>query len=229
MITKKMINVGKKIFPVFIALVWLSGCRYEHMHLPNQYPPVAVLFEYKAKNNEALPELKFAKNDKEIIVKNCRELVAHINKLELIETDNNYRAYSYYQSCIATLIYKKGKTAAVSFYDGNFSEIIYNNFDLSSFRSSIRPKLDEKIHTFFDLKYKQSGNENSVVIDRPTWRYKFSLLARGDFNNDQVEDLLVGFLDESKNASYFTDTTFILVKTKKDMLWMAEEAEKYID
>ncbi len=229
MIMKKIINVGKKTFPVFIALVCLSGCRYEYMYLPNQYPPVTVLFEYKAKNNKVLPELKFTKNDKEIIVKNCRGLIAHINKLELIETDDNYRAYSYYQSCIASLIYKKGKTATVSFYDGNFAEIIYNNFDLSSFRSSIRPKLDEKTHTFFDLKYKQSGDKNRMVIDRPTWHYKFSLLARGDFNNDQVEDLLVSFLDESKSASYFTDTTFILVKTKKDMLWVAEEAEKYID
>jgi len=106
-----------------------------------------------------------------------------MKKLWVMESDN-YRAYSYYQSYIASLIYKKGKVTAVSFYNGGFSETIYQDLDLSSFRSSIRPKLDEKKRTFLDLEYKKSGNENRILIDRPTWHYKFSLLAEGDFNND---------------------------------------------
>ncbi len=222
-------NIIKIIILGFITFFWLLGCKYAHVSPSDQYPPVAVLFEYKTKNNEALPEIKFIKNDKEITVKNCVDMISHINKFELVETDDNYRSYSYYQSCIASLIYKKGKVSTVSFYNGNFSETIYKDLDLSSFRSSIRPKLDEKIHTFLDLEYKQSGDGNRILIERPTWHYKFSLLARGDFNNDQIEDLLVGFLDESKSASYFADTTLVLIKTKKNGLWIAEEAEKYIN
>ncbi len=222
-------NILKIILSVFIALLWLSGCKHAHVSSSDQYPPVAVLFEYKTENNEVLPKLRFTKNEKEFTVKNCVDMISHINKFEFVETDDNYRAYSYYQPCIASLIYKKGKVSTVSFYNGDFSETIYKDFDLSSFRPSIRPKLDEKTHTFIDLEYKQSGDENRIVIDRPTWHYKFSLLARGDFNNNQIEDLLVGFLDESKNASYFADTTLVLVKTKKNMLWIAEEAEKYIN
>jgi len=68
---------------------------------------------------------------------------------------------------------------------------------------------------FLDLEYKKSGDENRVLIDRSTWHYKFTLLARGDFNNDQIEDLLVGFLDESKSANYFSDTTLVFSKNQK--------------
>lgn len=227
-LSKPCIFLVKVLNLSLIILFGIIGCQKdkEYSH-STQSLPKAALVSFKG-IEEKLPVLKMLKADKEFDVGDCRSFIENIKVSTVVETDSNFKVYGHYQSCISSHIFQLGQAASKSFYQGDFSELIYANLDVASFRSSIRQSLDDKTHTFKELKYQFNKEENIVDFDSPTWRYKFTLLARGDFNKDGVEDMLVGFLDEAKTASYYANVTLVLIKTDNNSLWKAEEAEQYL-
>ena len=68
----------------------------------------------------------------------------------------------------------------------------------------------------------------TVSLESKEWFYKFNLLAAGDFNRDGNEDLLIYFLDQAKEGSYFSMDTLLLSRLSNVDLWTAVDGVSYI-
>lgn len=152
-----------------------------------------------------------------VSVSNCTDFIKNISLYTAEETGHNMRALADYQQCIISWVAGQAKPASLSFIQENFSPIIIDELDLSSFASSLGPRLDDNKSTLAAFSFSNvTESADKVSITDEGWTYEFVLLGRGDFNGDGSEDLLVRFLDQSGDASYFSLQTLVLVKTNKN-------------
>ncbi|WP_455204552.1 hypothetical protein [Kaarinaea lacus] len=163
---------------------------------------------------KSLPELSMVAEGKTpISVSTCKDFINNVSQYTVEETEHNMRILADYQQCIISWLAGQAKPARVSFLQENFSPIIIDELDLTSFASSLGPRLDENKNTLATFSFNNvTESADKVSIIDEGWTYEFALLGRGDFNNDGREDLLVRFLDQSGDASYFSLQTLILEK-----------------
>ena len=211
---------------LFMLASVFTGCQKNVNQ--NTIAPQIIHQEGVKLTNQKLPELKMMKGEKKYSVNTCNEFLANSKDSNVVETDANFKVYGDYQPCIAANLFSQAKASEKSYYNNDFALLAHENIDLASFRSSLRPAMEDNQHTFKDIKLHYSKADSVVVYNTDEWQYTLTLLAKGDFNQDKVEDLLVGFLDKSKTASYYANVTLVLIKTSDNSLWMADESEKYI-
>ncbi len=101
-------------------------------------------------------------------------------------------------------------------------ELLARQFDLASIRSSLGPSRGPGKNTFASLGIKPSLTEDrKVVFDSPEWFYSMTVLRRGDFNKDGIEDLEVCFVDRAKQGSYNAQKALLVTRYARDAMPVA--------
>ncbi len=101
-------------------------------------------------------------------------------------------------------------------------ELLARQFDLASVRSSFGPKRSPGKNTFAALGLTPSlAQEDKVVFDSPQWYYSMTVLRRGDFNNDGIEDLEVCFVDRARQGSYNAQRALLVTRYQPNAMLVA--------
>ncbi len=101
-------------------------------------------------------------------------------------------------------------------------ELLARQFDLASIRSSFGPKRGPGKNTFAALGLQPSlAQDDKVVFDSPQWYYSMTVLRRGDFNNDGIEDLEVCFVDRAKQGSYNAQRALLVTRYQPHAMLVA--------
>jgi hypothetical protein len=178
---------------------------------------------------KSLPELTLTKGDRIKVVNNCQAYLKHLPAWDVQEGDNNMRISADYQTCIANYIFKHARPSHYSGFRNDFSDLIYDNLLISSFPSSLHNQTDENKDSLKKLGLKLTHHsETSILFKQEGWEYRFDLLAKGDFNHDGNEDLLVQFIDKAIVGNYFGVEILVLTKPPKDKFWRAQEGVSFL-
>ena len=151
-------------------------------------------------------------------VENCNDLIRYFKEgYVLTEGINNMQVASEYQLCFQLNYLNNAVAAKKSYLPEPYTNLIIEQLDLQTIRSSLKQKMEDKPQTIKDLPFLNPKNKaNKVTVDNPEWFYQFNILAKGDFNNDGNEDLLIDFIDQAKNGNYFAHSTYVLTKKMSD-------------
>jgi hypothetical protein len=232
------------LLTIFAALILLGACSSKETGAPESQAAVeqketktSLSVQVFDKENvpfsniatQPLPALVLTGENKTVEITNCQELVNNIPQYSVEETTNNMQVYGDYQICVISWLIDHAKPANRKFVAENFSSTVIDELDLSSFGSSLGPRLEDNKQTLSAFEFGNiTKTADKVTINDEGWLYEITLLARGDFNNDGIEDLLVRFLDQSGDASYFSLQTLLLEKPSKDAKVTAIDAVKLI-
>jgi len=159
-----------------------------------------------------------------LTVNSCSDYLSNISTYNVVEADENMHMLFYYLPCVSAVLNEKAKSSEISFFKGDMSDVIIKELDLTTFRSSLRRKLDASRNTFKSLGYEFHYADRKVTVKRSNWDYEFILLGRGDYNADGSEQLLVLFIDKAKSSSYYSSNLLVLNKNNNSHLWDAVDA-----
>lgn len=96
-------------------------------------------------------------------------------------------------------------------------DLLARQFDLASIRSSLGPSRSPGKNTFASLGIWPSLTQDTkVVFDDPSWYFAMTVLRRGDFNKDGVEDLEVCFVNRAKRGSYNAQQALLVTRYAPD-------------
>ncbi len=98
-------------------------------------------------------------------------------------------------------------------------ELLASRFDLATIRSSMGPRRTAEANTFASLGHRPSNtSDTSVVFDSGDWYYSLTVLRRGDFNKDGIEDLEVCFVDHARPgyATYNSQQALLVTRYAPD-------------
>lgn len=181
--------------------------------------------------NAPLPELALADETKTVQVSTCQEFVSGIKEgpVNVEETTNNMQIFADYQPCITSWMLSRAQPSKKSFLTGDFANLLLDHLDLSSFPSSLGPRLENNKQILEAFHFKDTKTtDKQVTINDNGWTYEFTLLARGDFNSDGIEDLLIRFLDQAGEGNYFSLQTLILERNSSNAKITASNAISFI-
>jgi len=123
--------------------------------------------------------------------------------------------------CMFWAMLREAEPASRSFFpvDDQLGQTIYTDLDLTTFRSSFgrrvpRTDKDNTLAGFYSNEAIIS--DRTIKIDSDHWCYKLEVSARADFDGDGVEDLLVSFVDDAKEGTYFVIKPLVLSRTEVD-------------
>jgi hypothetical protein len=110
------------------------------------------------------------------------------------------------------------------FPKNNLEQFIVDNLNLKSFGNSAysqRPLEYDNTRDdlfFSDLRnsLKTTITKNNIEIEDKHWFYNIKILKKGDFNNDNIEDIWIHFTDDSKSGTYLTSFDYLITVFKKD-------------
>ena len=195
--------------------------------------PVQILDKQSASfssiANQPLPALALTGESKTVEITNCQDFVNNISQYSVEETTHNMHVYADFQVCVISWLLDYAKAASKGFVESDFSNTVIDELDLTSFGSSLGQRLDDNKQTLSAFNFSNiTQTTDKVTINDEGWIYEFTLLARGDFNGDGIEDLLVRFLDQSGDASYFSLQILVMEKVSKDSKVTATDAVKLI-
>jgi len=89
--------------------------------------------------------------------------------------------------------------------------------DLGSLPSLLGPRLMPTQHTFAGMKLKPTEvTPSQIVFDNDDLYLLIDVLARGDFNHDGLEDVVICWSDHAPGGSYQTRTPYLLTRYSAD-------------
>jgi len=219
-----------KLFFVIIV-VFLFACN-QGSNQKSQYKKVSYMNEFYKNSNlkeNYFPGALQMENDKgALTVNSCAGYLSNISTYNVVETDENMHMLFYYLPCVTTMLNQEANSSEISFFKGDMSVVIINELDLTTFRSSLRRKLDASNNTFKSLGYEFDYADRKVTVKRLNWDYEFILLGKGDYNANGVEQLLVLFIDQAKTSSYYASNLLVLNKKNNHHLWVAVDVSEYL-
>jgi len=212
----------KLFFNLFLVGFFVAGC------IPN----TAITYPVKIFDdnlNSAFSKLNESNSTKRTLlsiekdevtkkIETCTDLIRFIEQgFTITEGVNNMQIASEYQLCFQLSYLNNAVAAKKSYLPKPYINLIIEQLDLQTISSSLKQKMDDKPQTIKVLSFlTPEKKNNSVIVDNSEWFFQFNILAKGDFNNDGNEDLLVDFIDQAKKGNYFAHTTYILTKKMSD-------------
>ena len=157
-------------------------------------------------------EISLEKGDDVIHASDCRSLNKALSKGYILsETVINQQIASEYQVCYQLKHIKSAQSSTETYFSKPYGSLLTRKLDLQTLASSLKQQLNSGPQTLKDLNFKNIKDEqNSIIIDASDWYYRINILARGDFNHDGIEDLLIEFIDQAMQGNYFSHSTLIL-------------------
>lgn len=229
--TKAMMSGIKLSVLLVVILVNVTGLARNAFagQATKQLPVVRSLLTNDGHGNKQLPLLKLANGDEVKVVSNCADFVKSIPSWDVREGINNMRVASDYQSCVARAIFAQAHPSRKTAFRKNFPKLIYRKLDLTSFPSSLHNRTEKTQWSISTLGMKvKKQSETSVIFSPAGWQYRFDLLAKGDFNRDGNEDLLVRFIDQATEGNYYAVKMLVLSKSIRKDIWSAQEGVSFL-
>ncbi|MBD1566424.1 hypothetical protein HC729_12970 [Vibrio sp. S12_S33] len=98
---------------------------------------------------------------------------------------------------------------------------IYENLDVTSFNSSLRPMQisDEKLFTEFGQLPKPIMKDNEIIIEDEYWIYSIKIIKTNG------NDIHVCFLDKSKEGNYDAQEPLVIRKYGKNYVAIAQMSD----
>ncbi len=104
----------------------------------------------------------------------------------------------------------------------NIETFIVEKLDLSTFRNSFGPRRQPGMRLFSDFGLQPKTQANGAIeFQDADWYYKVTVLGRGDYNRDGVEDLIICFTDQSLRGTYRTESPLLVTRYSLDGLLIA--------
>ena len=148
---------------------------------------------------------------------NCKKALNY--DISKIAEYNYFRFKLLLTSCKALNKYAEAKESNKSFFPVTLTDANYKNFPALSVpflsKTEYKQRENKTIKQVFK-KIKVSSKNNSATIITSEDEIYFTVLSRGDFNNDKIEDLLVSSEWYAKNANGKHTDLVILSKTGKN-------------
>jgi len=122
-------------------------------------------------------------------------------------------------SCVAINKYKKATSSTQSFFPDKLTINNYKSFPALSTPFLSNDEYKQRKNKSIEQSYKTlkiTAKKNSATLITKEDEIYITILARGDFNNDKIEDLLVSSEWYAKNAHGKHTDLVILSKTGKD-------------
>jgi hypothetical protein len=92
-------------------------------------------------------------------------------------------------------------------------QFIVDKLELGSFGSLLGPRLMPSQHTFGGMKLTpKEVTADQVVFDHDDYYIQIAVLARGDFNRDGLEDVIVCWSDQVKGGTYRSSRPILLTR-----------------
>ena len=99
---------------------------------------------------------------------------------------------------------------------------IVEKLDLSTFRNSFGPRRQPGMRFFSDFGLRPKTQANgTIAFEEEDWYYKITVLGRGDYNRDGVEDLLICFTDQALRGTYRTEIPLVVTRYSPQGLLIA--------
>lgn len=96
-------------------------------------------------------------------------------------------------------------------------QFIVDKLDLGSFPSMLGPRLTPSQHTFAGMKLTPTGMKPSqVVFNNADMHILIDVLARGDFNGDGLEDVVVCWREHAPGGTLSDTTPMLLTRYSAD-------------
>lgn len=99
--------------------------------------------------------------------------------------------------------------------------MLASKLDLRTFPSSLGPRLNDKSYTLKSI----AGNNlfiknNNVIYKTEGWDYRLEVIAVFDVNDNQKDDWIIWFADESKAGNYRSYQTLVIydVENRKSVI-----------
>jgi len=212
----------KLFFNLFLVGIFIAGCT------PNTAITYPVnIFEdnlnsafskLNESNSAKRTSLSVEKDDITKKIQTCTNLIRFTEQgFTIAEGINNMQVASEYQLCFQLNYLKNAVAAKKSYLPEPYTNLIIEQLDLQTLRSSLKQKMEDKPQTINDLTFLiPEKKNNTVTVNNPEWFYQFNILAKGDFNNDGNEDLLIDFIDKAKKGNYFSHSTYLITKKMSD-------------
>jgi len=111
----------------------------------------------------------------------------------------------------------------------NIALFIYEQFDLTTIRSSLGPSRTSGQSNFLkDYDFpKPIGTNSEFNIITDHWQYHFRVLGIKDYNDDGLKDIFVCFTDDSLHASYYSQQTILMTRYNERMPLIALDYQPY--
>ena len=81
---------------------------------------------------------------------------------------------------------------------------------------------------FEDIERVEVTNEDKLIVWTPGWRVKMSLVARGDFNSDGLDDILLVSHGGATEGTYGTANLYVLTRDKSGAVLRVIDAKRYL-
>ncbi|SHO55425.1 hypothetical protein VQ7734_01153 [Vibrio quintilis] len=171
-------------------------------------------------------------NSSKFKVNSCESmLIARKNNYDLIDIPSSGPYNAMYIKCQAiNLVINKIKKSEISHihdYILDENSVTYLPKQIALITSSSRYKslmADQKLKTINDVNHiiniKQLNNNTISFSNDNASRQKISILAKGDFNHDAIEDIMLSVSNSVIGGSYTSYYLYILTKTEKDGDWI---------
>jgi hypothetical protein len=100
----------------------------------------------------------------------------------------------------------------------DLGRLLSEKLDLATIQCSLGPRRTPAKRTFANLGMKPTQvTDDAVVFSIPgDWVYELRVVARGDFNNDGIEDLKVCFVDHALNGGNYDAAQGLLLTRYSD-------------
>lgn len=101
-------------------------------------------------------------------------------------------------------------------------EFLFNNFDITTIRSSFGPRRSVSDRTFSSLSPPPTTiTDDTIEILEDDWVRRLTIVDRGDFNSDGIEDLAVCFHDSAIGATYRSTQLLLVTRYADESLAIA--------
>ena len=161
----------------------------------------SALSNYDAELTKARNQLGFEDGSS---VSHCDGYIKASQTSRIGEGVNNMIIRDEYLMCDVLALVGKSRKLQVK-DKSEYTEALANKLDLKSFRSSLRPRMDDKTRTLAKLvtlpdKLVIDGEKVSIVSDN--WHFALVHVASGDINNNGKPDWIIWVVDEAKVGNY---------------------------
>lgn len=205
-----------------LGIFFIIGFQFSCIADSNNLPPTLNKSAFDgftiSSDKVLLNGYEYKNNDRKIIsFDNCKNTL-NFNISDIVEHDY-FRFKLLLTSCKAVKKYYKAKSSEKTFFPNNFKNSNYKDFPALATpflsKTEYRRRSNKTIEQAYKTLTVTSKNNTATFITDEDEIY-ITVLARGDFNNDKIEDLLVTSEWYAKHANGKHTELVILSKTGKD-------------
>jgi hypothetical protein len=136
-------------------------------------------------------------------VDTCNAYLQEVKASSIMEGVNNRIISQEYLVCPSIVALRSaGSTTNTTQPPASYGKELCSRLDLTTFPSSLRPRLDGAKRVLSALEIPLRADAYSCSFDTRDWSFRIEVVAEADFEKDGKSDWLVWLFDEAKAGNY---------------------------